>query len=163
MGGVGVTFPFARSLSVTLDKQNVTTQELILTTEAAWGENDFASIESNQPGYDPQTEQSGPMILAAAAENSATGGRLFVTGNSGFAIDENFDYSGNGDLLVNAIDWGASKEELISLTTADTVERTFVAPGNVQRMIMFAGAICLIPLAIILMGVSSWYARKKQG
>ena len=163
MGGVGVTFPFARSLSIALDKQDVTAQELILTSEAAWGETDFASIEANQPGYDPQTEQAGPIVLAAAAENSATGARVFVTGNSGFAIDDNFDYSGNGDLLVNAIDWGASKEELISLTIADSVERTFVAPGNFQRMIMFAGAICLIPLAIIIMGVSSWYARKKQG
>jgi len=163
MGGVGVTFPFARSLSLSLDKQDVTGQELILTTPNAWGETDFESINANQPNYDPQTEQVGPMVLAVAAENTATGGRLFATGNSGFAIDDNFDYSGNGDLLVNAIDWGASKEELISLTTADAVERTFVAPSNLQRMIMFAGAICLIPLAIIIMGVSSWYARKKQG
>ncbi|HKJ38861.1 MAG TPA: hypothetical protein VJ972_08805, partial [Anaerolineales bacterium] len=70
---------------------------------------------------------------------------------------------GNGDLLVNSIDWGAEKEELISLTSVIPTERTFVAPGSFQRMFMLAGTVCLIPLAIIIMGATSWYARRKQG
>jgi hypothetical protein len=30
-------------------------------------------------------------------------------------------------------------------------------------MIMLASAVCLIPLAILIMGAASWYARRKQG
>ena len=163
MGGVGVTFPFARSLSVAFDVQDVTVTDLIYTTDQAWGEKDFTSIEVGQPAYDPATESVGPMLLAAAAENTVTNGRVMVIGNSTFAVDSNFDFSGNGDLLVNSIDWGAEKEELISLTTASPTERVFVPPGAFQRMVMLAGAVCLIPLAILIMGAASWYSRRKQG
>ena len=163
MGGLGVTFPLARSVSVAFDVENVTVTDLIYTTDAAWGEKDFASIEAGQPSYDPETEAIGPMLLAAAAENTSTNGRVFVTGNSFFAVDSSFDAMGNGDLLVNSIDWGAEKEELISLTSVTPTERTFVAPGSFQRMFMLAGTVCLIPLAIIIMGATSWYARRKQG
>lgn len=163
MGGVGVTFPFARSLSVSYDVQDVTVSELILTTDQAWGETDYATIKANQPAYDPQTEKAGPLLLVASSENTTTGGRVLVIGNSTFAIDDNFDYSGNGDFLVNSIDWGAQKEALINLTTASPTERSFVAPGTFQRMLMLASSICIIPLAILILGISSWYTRRKQG
>ena len=103
------------------------------------------------------------MLLAATAENTVTNGRVVVIGNSTFAVDSNFDYTGNGDLLVNSIDWGAEKEEMIALSSVQPTERTFVAPGSFQQMVMLAGAVCLIPLAIIIMGAASWYARRKQG
>jgi len=163
MGGVGATFPFARSLSISTDIQEITVADLIYTTDAAWGEADFASIEAQQPVYDPQTEQAGPMLLVAAAENIATNGRVVVIGNSAFAADPNFDYTGNGDLLVNSIDWGAEKEELINLSSASPIQRTFVAPSPIWRNVMLAGSVCLIPLAIIAFGIASWYMRRKRG
>ncbi|HKI54031.1 MAG TPA: GldG family protein [Anaerolineales bacterium] len=164
MGGIGVTFPYARSLSISTDIQDVTVTDLYYTTDQAWGETDFASIQANQPQYDPDNEQVGPMLLAATAENSVTGGRVMVVGNSSFAVDSNFDYSGNGDLLINSIDWSAENEQLISLSSVGTAtERTFVAPGSFQRMAMLAASVCLIPLAIILMGAASWYTRRRQG
>jgi ABC-type uncharacterized transport system involved in gliding motility auxiliary subunit len=150
-------------LSVSLDNPDVTVTDLYYTTNAAWGETDFSSIEATQPSYDPETEQVGPMLLAAAAQNTITDGRVVVVGNSSFAVDSNFDYSGNGDFLINSIDWSAEKEELISLSSVSPTERTFVAPGSFQRMVMLAGAVCLIPLAIIIMGSLSWYSRRKQG
>ncbi|HSG44113.1 MAG TPA: Gldg family protein [Anaerolineales bacterium] len=164
MAGIGVTFPYARSLSVSFDVQDVNVTDLYYTTEAAWGETDFESVEASQPEYDPETEQPGPMLLAAAAENTVTGGRVVVVGNSSFAVDSNFDYSGNGDLLINSIDWSAENENLIALSpVGTTTERTFVAPGAFQRNIMLAASVCLIPLVIIIMGATSWYARRKQG
>ena len=163
MGGVGITLPYARSLTVSFELPNVLVTDLIYTTDQAWGETDFASIEAGQPAFDPTTELAGPMLLAATAENTTTGARLVVTGNSSFAIDDNFDFAGNGDFLINSIDWGAEKEELIALSSVQPTERTFVAPGAFQRMIMLATSVCLIPLAIIIMGITSWYARRKQG
>jgi len=164
MGGIGVTFPYARSLTVSFELQDVIVTDLYYTTEAAWGETDFVSIEAGQPEYDPENEQVGPMLLAAAAENTVTGGRVMVVGNSSFAVDSNYAYSGNGDLLINSIDWSAENDDLISLSPVGTsTERTFVAPGSFQRMVMLAGTVCLIPLAIIIMGAMSWYARRKQG
>lgn len=163
MGGVGITLPYARSLSVSFELPNVLVTDLIYTTDQAWGETDFASIEAGQPAFDPATELVGPMLLTATAENTITGARLVVAGNSSFAIDDNFDFAGNGDFLVNSVDWSADKEELIALSSVQPTERTFVAPGAFQRMIMLAASVCLIPLAIIIMGATSWYARRKQG
>lgn len=163
MGGLAVIFPLARSVSVVYDVPNVTVTDLIYTTEQAWGELDVDSIQANQPSYDPATETVGPMLLAATAENTVTDGRVVVIGNSSFAVDTNFGFSGNGDLLVNSIDWGADKEELISLTSVTPTQRTFVPPGSFQRLFMLAGAVCLIPLAIVIMGAATWYARRKQG
>ena len=163
MGGVGATFPFARSLTVSFDNPDVIVTDLIYTTDASWGETDFDSIQNSQPAYDPATETIGPMLLAATSENNTTGGRVMVIGNSSFAIDENFEFQGNGDLLVNSVDWGAAKENLINLSSADATPRSFVPPGAVQRIIILAGAVCLLPLAIIIMGVSAWYSRRKQG
>lgn len=163
MGGLGVVFPVARSVSVSFDIQGVIVTDLIYTTDNAWGESDFATIEAGQPAFDPALELVGPMLLAASAENTTTNGRLVVTGNSSFALDKFFGSSGNGDFLVNSVDWGADKEELIALSSVQPTERTFVAPGNFQRLVMLAGSVCLIPLAIIIMGAASWYARRKQG
>ena len=164
MTGIGVTFPYARSLTVSFDVQNVIVTDLYYTTDQAWGETDFASIEAGQPEYDPESEQVGPILLAAVAENTVTGGRVLVAGNSSFAVDSNFDFSGNGDFMLNSIDWSAENENLIALSpVGTTTERTFVAPGAFQRMIMLAASVCLIPLAIIIMGATSWYARRKQG
>jgi len=161
MGGLSVTFPVARSLSVAFDVQYVTVTDLIYTSDGSWGETDFASIQAGQPA--PDTEVVGPVLLAAAAENATTNARVVVAGNSVFAVDGNFDALGNGDLLVNFVDWCAEKEELISLTSATTTDRTFRAPGVLQRNIMLASSVCLIPLAIIIMGITAWYARRKQG
>jgi len=161
MSGLAVTFPVARSLTVSSDIPNVTVTDLIYTTDQAWGETDFGSIQAGQPS--PDTETVGSMLLAAAAENTVTNARVVVTGNSAFAVDGNFDALGNGDLLVNSVDWCAQKEELISLTSATTTDRTFRAPGALQRNIMLASSVCLIPLAIIIMGITAWYARRKQG
>ena len=164
MAGIGVSFPYARSLTVSFEQQDVITTDLYYTTDQAWGETDFASIETGQPEYDPENEFVGPMLLAAAAENTVTGGRVLVAGNSSFAVDSNFDFPGNGDFVLNSIDWSAENENLIALSPVGaTTERTFVAPGSFQRMIMLAASVCLIPLAIIIMGATSWYARRKQG
>ncbi|MCC6300035.1 MAG: GldG family protein [Anaerolineales bacterium] len=164
MGGIGATFPFARSLSLSTGFEGVTATDLIYTTEQAWGETDPSSIEAGQPAYDPKTEIVGPMLLAVAAENTTTKGRVVVIGNSTFAVNGNFDFAGNGDLLVNSVDWAAQKDELINLDTADPIARTFKAPASALRAnIMLIGSVCLIPLAIIGLGIASWYTRRKMG
>jgi len=164
MGGIGVTLPYARSLSTSTGIEGVTTTELIYTTDAAWGETDLASIEANQPANDPKTEKVESKLLAATAENSATKGRVIVVGNSAFATDANFDYSGNGDFLVNSIDWSAKKESLINLTMPDSTIRSFSPPQSPLWLnLMLVSAVCLIPLVIIVLGVVSWYRRRKKG
>jgi hypothetical protein len=66
--------------------------------------------------------------MAIAGENTLTGGRVVVFGNSIFASDQGFDAYGNGDMFVNSVDWTAEQENLASITPRTTTERVFNAP-----------------------------------
>lgn len=164
MSGIASIFPFARSLSVIeTGGGDVSVAPLVFTADASWGETDFEAIsEEKIPSYDPDSEQAGPMLLAAAAENS-TQGRLVVFGNSSFAQDSNFDAYGNGDMLVNSVDWVAEQESLINLSTSIPQERTFLPPSSLQLVLLIVTSLCLIPLAVIGAGVYTWITRRKRG
>jgi ABC-type uncharacterized transport system involved in gliding motility auxiliary subunit len=103
------------------------------------------------------------MTLAAAAENGTTNSRVVVFGSSTFAEDDNFDFSGNGDMFVNAVDWLAEKESLIGLTEGEATTRTFTPPGSLQFILTVVSAICIIPLVIIGAGVYAWVMRRRRG
>lgn len=165
MSGIASIFPFARSLSVNENGAgDASVTPLVYTADASWGETDFEGISENKiPSFDPESEQPGPMLLVAAAENS-TQGRLVVFGNSSFAQDEYFDtLSGNGDMLVNSVDWVAEQENLIDLTTSIPKERTFLPPNSLQLVLLIVTSLCLIPLAVIGAGVYTWNTRRKRG
>ena len=162
MSGVATIYPIARSLAIGETDKFVT--PLVFTAEASWGETDFTGItEEKIPSFDPATEQGGPMVLVAAAEDNLSSGRVVVFGNSPFAQDSNFDFSGNGDMLINSVDWVAEQENLISLTTTPPQERTFLPPNSLQLILLITTALCLIPLAIIGAGVYTWVSRRKRG
>ena len=80
-----------------------------------------------------------------------------------FATNAGYGWYGNGDLIVNSIDWAAKAENLISLTPKQTVNRTLVQPqGNTMGLILLASLIVL-PGVVIVAGVSAWLIRRKQG
>jgi ABC-type uncharacterized transport system involved in gliding motility auxiliary subunit len=164
MSGVASIYPFARSLSVNqTGAVDVSVTPLVYTAEGSWGETDFEGIaEEKIPSYDPEIELPGPMLLVAAAENTARG-RLVVFGNSPFAQDGNFDSYGNGDILVNSVDWVTEQENLIDLSTSLPQERTFLPPNSLQLVLLIVTALCLIPLAVIGAGVYTWVTRRKRG
>jgi ABC-type uncharacterized transport system involved in gliding motility auxiliary subunit len=103
------------------------------------------------------------LTLAAAAENRTAKSRVVVFGSSSFAVDSNFDFSGNGDMFVNTIDWLAEKESLIGLTENQATTRTFTPPGSLQFILTIVSVVCLIPLAIIAAGVYTWVMRRRRG
>lgn len=158
-----VTMPQARSLSITQAVENITQTELILTSTNSWGETEFTSAEGAQIAFDPEKDIPGPMVMAMAGENTATGGRVVVFGNSLFASDEVFDYLGNGNFFINAVDWSAEQENLINITPNTPTQRTFMPPNQIQLLIILLGSILVIPGLVVFAGISSWVARKRQG
>jgi ABC-type uncharacterized transport system involved in gliding motility auxiliary subunit len=164
MQGVAAIFPYSRS--ITVDTTNTTTSPtaLVLTIDQSWGETDFEALQNQQAlKYDEGTDILGPMTLAAAAENTASKSRVVVFGSSSFAEDDNFGFSGNGDMFINAVDWVAEQESLIDLTTNSQQERTFTPPGSFQFILTIVSTVCVIPLAIIAAGVYAWVLRRRRG
>jgi ABC-type uncharacterized transport system involved in gliding motility auxiliary subunit len=163
MQGIAAIFPYARSLTINTEVSGVTITPLILTIPSSWGETDFDTINQQALKYDEGVDRPGPMVLGASAENFSTGSRIVVFGNSSFPQDSNFDFSGNGDLLINSIDWLVEKEDLIGITTQDATVRTFNPPGSLQFILVVVSTVCLIPLAVSAAGFYTWVMRRRRG
>jgi ABC-type uncharacterized transport system involved in gliding motility auxiliary subunit len=163
MQGVAAIFPYARSLAVDSEASGVTATPLILTIPSSWGETDFQALEQQNLSYDEGLDYPGPATLGVAAENFDSGSRIVVFGNSSFPQDSNFDFSGNGDLMVNSIDWLIEREDLIGITTKNSTERSFNTPGSLEFILLVASSVCLIPLIIIAAGIYAWVMRRRRG
>lgn len=157
--------PQARSLRVSAQApSDVTLTELILTSNQSWGETNLGQLQSSKEiAFDEATDIAGPLTIAASAENTATKGRVVVFGNSVFARNEGFDAYANGDVFINSVDWAAQETDLINITPKTPVERTFNPPGQLPFMLILLGSVILIPGLVLLAGISSWLARRRQG
>ncbi len=163
MNNLVTFFPFSRSLEMSGSPEGVTLTPLIQTNERSWGETDFQSLSAGgQVGLDAG-EKPGPLTLAIAGENASTKGRVVVFGTSNFAVDQSFDAYGNGDLFVNSVDWAAEQEDLANITPKTPTERTFNIPGQFQWIMILLGSVFIIPGLVVLAGVSTWLARRRQG
>jgi ABC-type uncharacterized transport system involved in gliding motility auxiliary subunit len=165
-----IIMPQARSITLPNQPEGVTVSTLIQTTPPlsnaafSWGEMDYTvSAEGTQVQYDEGVDILGPLNMAVAGENATTKGRVVVMGNSYFARGQNFDQYGNGNFFINSVDWAAEQENLIQFTPRSTTERTFVTPNNIGRLMIFLGSICILPGLILVAGLATWWARRRQG
>jgi ABC-type uncharacterized transport system involved in gliding motility auxiliary subunit len=157
-----VIMPQARSITLDMGLENITTTELLFTSTNSWGEKNFITAEGSQISMDPE-DLPGPLVMAASGENSQTKGRVVVFGNSYFADDTGFDTYGNGNIFLNALDWAAFQEDAISITQYESTTRTFVPPSPWQLLVIILGTAQILPGLVILAGVLTWLARRKQG
>ncbi len=161
----GIDSRFFTAQSIKLGEspaQEISLTPLAQTFSDAWGETDFASVESNKISFDAATDLAGPLVLGVAAENYLTQSRLVVFGDSEFAGDAPYK-NGNGDILINSIDWAAEQEGLINLTPKNNIERTYNPPGTLGLVGIIVTAVCVIPILVIMAGASAWYARRRRG
>ena len=165
MQGLAALFPTARSVKVEGNFSGVSRTELVMTSDQAWGETDFQSLQGGQqaPKPDAGVDLLGPVPLVVVADNNSNQARLVVYGDADFAIDANFNQFGNGTLLINSIDWAAGQENLINLTPKDTVQRVLVPPARYTMGLILFGFVFLIPGAVLVGGVVVWIQRRKRG
>jgi ABC-type uncharacterized transport system involved in gliding motility auxiliary subunit len=164
MSTMGTGFQSARS--VTVDDSvgtDYTKTQLILTVDQSWGETDMASIQNNSVKYDQGADLVGPVSLAVVAEGKNNGGRLVVFGDSDFATNAYYGFYGNSDMIVNSIDWAAKLENLISLTPKTAVNRTLVQPQAYTMGLILLGSMVVLPGIVLVAGIGSWVARRRQG
>ncbi len=157
-------YPVARSLTIGSETADVQTTTLVSTVNRAWGETNLAEIDQGYLQFNAGADTPGPLVLGAVSENPTTGGRVIVFGDSDFATDSLFDVYGNGNMIVNAIDYAAGQEEYITLTRSEPINRRLsddVKQGTI--LILGAAFICLLPLLIVVGGVAAWLMRRAQG
>jgi ABC-type uncharacterized transport system involved in gliding motility auxiliary subunit len=161
MKGAATAFPLARSITTgTGDK--VTVEKLFSTSEnsAATSKLDIAGGELS---LDPKNDKKGPLTLGAAGTYS-TGqgnaqGRFVAVGSSGFAANNLLGFNGNRDLVLNMINWLSSDEDLISIRPKDPEDRR-LSLNRAQMNVILYSSVILMPLMVILAGVSVWWKRR---
>lgn len=159
MKGSVTGFPLSRSIEIH-DTPKTTVQTLFDTSRTSLATSDLSSSAINI--NDPKNKK-GPLILAAAG-TYATGkptseGRFVVVGCSTWATNGFIKFNGNSDLALNAINWLASDEDLISIRPK---------PANDQHITMTRAQLSLVritsqfvlPLIVIFFGVFVWWKRR---
>ncbi len=161
MGGLTSFFTYARSIE-TLEPapEGVTVTSLAESSTGSWGETD---LQSSPARYDEDSDTKGPLVLAATAEKSATGTRLVVVGDSDFVannvIGSISGALGNADLFLNAVNWLAEEEELISIRPKPpTARQIFLTPPQIN--FIFYSTVILLPLGVLAVGASVWWRRR---
>ncbi|MFH2102704.1 MAG: GldG family protein [Chloroflexota bacterium] len=154
----------ARSIIQLPGDAPATLVQLVQTTDRSWGETDMSLFSSGQAEFNGGVDTPGPLTLAIAVDDSTSGARIVVFGDSDFASDLFFDQYANGDMIVNAIDWAAEQEGMINLTTISTPsERMLILPSNITQLLIGISFLCIIPGLVVAGGVAAWFVRRIRG
>lgn len=147
-----------------LENPSVTRTELVLTGENSWGETDIEALtQGTSLQYDEGSEDRiGPLTLAVAVEDAASGARLVVIGDSDFASNADYPTSGNGDMIVNSIDWASKQEQLIDITPKQQTQRLLLPPSRQTIILILLGTVVALPGSIVVSGVIVGLRRRRM-
>ena len=159
MKGTATAFPYSRSLQVK-NGDKTTVDKLFESSETS-----LATEKLNSPRIDASDPKNkkGPLTLAAAGSyrtgKENTQGRFVVVGSSDWAANGFIPFNGNRDLAMNAINWLASDEELISIRPKDRDDRR-ITMTRAQLNWVGITSLGILPLAIVIAGVTVWWRRR---
>jgi ABC-type uncharacterized transport system involved in gliding motility auxiliary subunit len=152
-----------------------TAQNLVETTETSWAETDLKRLTSSgQVAREPSKgDKAGPISIAAAvaapvaqatppdpkAAQDVPETRIAVFGDSDFASNGLLGFQGNHNLFMNAVNWLAQQENLISIRPRDPQDRRVTLTARQQSLIRLL-AIFVIPGVILAAGVQTWWRRR---
>jgi len=93
------------------------------------------------------------------AEKVKQEGRLAVFGDSDFATNRYFNFSGNGNFFLNTVNWLTEEADLISIQPKTSSPRTIHMTATQGRMLFFVSLI-ILPLIVLVTGISVWMRRR---
>jgi ABC-type uncharacterized transport system involved in gliding motility auxiliary subunit len=159
MRGSAVGFPLSRSMQIkNADKTSV--EKLFDSSSSSLATYNLSSPEVSVA--DPNNRK-GPLTIAAAGtyntgkQNSQ--GRFVVTGSSSWAANRFLGFNGNSDLALNALNWLASDEDLISIRPKQQEDRR-VTMTRAQLIMVRAISQFVLPLMVVIAGTLVWWKRR---
>jgi ABC-type uncharacterized transport system involved in gliding motility auxiliary subunit len=154
-------FPLVRSITpAEMPADGVMLEKLLSTNQNSWGE---TNMKSGEAVFDEKVDLQGPVTLGVVVtkdlgENKKT--RLIVIGDSDFASNSYFGQQGNGNLFTNAVSWLAQDENFISIRPKNPDDRRLTMTEAQGRLASYI-SVLLLPLGILLAGVSVWMKRRR--
>lgn len=158
LNGYLTFFPLARSLTISSTQEsNHYATAILSTSPSSWAE---VNLESSPLEYNEGVDSPGPINIGVAAEDRESGARLVVFGSAGFVANENLlDEVANRDLFINAVNWLAEEDDLISIRPKrPTDRRLFLTP--LQNNITIFTTLVVIPASVFAAGIAIWWKRR---
>lgn len=180
-------FPGVRPLMPTQDPvPGVSVRPLVNSSQKSFANADKARVDykAAKSGYGPQTLMATSRINPSTVESGETllkrlrgedtgdantakpadpvarkEARIVVAGDADFATNSFYHVLGNGALFLNAVNFLASRENLIGLEPR-TYDLPYVSMTNTQMKGTFILSIILIPLLMAAVGVAVWWRRR---
>ena len=186
--GLATVFPTARRVSGKGDpKRGIVAEELVKTGPGSFTVPRLG-VQDNKLVFDPKEKKEGPVPIVTAvtvsldaymaeagkdkkedaqaakpaAEKDAKPkeAKIVVFGDADVASDAFIGAQGNGNLVLNAVNWLGGEQELISITPKRRIgEPLFVGEG--EGMFVRLLTVWTIPLFIFLAGAAV-YVRRRQ-
>jgi ABC-type uncharacterized transport system involved in gliding motility auxiliary subunit len=139
---------------------------IVLSTSQSWVEFDQKVSSLND------REQKGPLAIGAmviAGKQIAEEGpiesrgdkltRIVLIGDTDFAANAHFRNGGNGDLFLNAVNWLAEEEHLISIRPKHYSFRRLLVGKDTERFIRYS-SVGLLPALVLILGAVIWWRRR---
>jgi ABC-type uncharacterized transport system involved in gliding motility auxiliary subunit len=173
-------FPLLRAVkSIKIDDTNTT--EFLLTGANSWGETNLDALKEGKSQFDDKIDIKGPVSVAVIAtreisvkepeqktetdikKDSPTTknikeARLTVIGDSDFASNKYFNFSGNGDLFLNVTSYLVEEENLISIRPKERENKPLSLTSDQGMLVLMLGV--LAPALTIFFGVRIWWRRR---
>jgi ABC-type uncharacterized transport system involved in gliding motility auxiliary subunit len=179
--------PMTRSIDAAAASNDSTEiQTIAMTGDRSWAETTFPQsvrdAMENEPQLDQNQDTPGPVSVAVAIiadprerardlsaltpqelalrpEEHELKTRIAVIGNSIFAANAYFGLPGNGDFVMNALNWLAQEEDLIAIRPKSSDPR-LVQISLTEMWNIFIVTGVLVPLSILAAGVVVWWKRR---
>lgn len=161
----GVVISTARSVTRTVEQpEGLSVMPLVESSESSWGETNFEALSRQEAQFDAGEDPPGPLAMvmsveAEGAEGEEPNTRLVVCGDADFGANSGLTFGGNGDLFLNAVNWLAEEEELISIRPKPPVSRAMILSPVEIRFIQYSSVIFL-PAAVLVVGAVIWWRRR---
>jgi gliding motility-associatede transport system auxiliary component len=85
---------------------------------------------------------------------------LIVFGDSDFAANGSFNFSGNGDFFMNTISWLAQEKGLISIRPKEA-HFTPLFLSRAQGTVLMYVSLLFLPAAVFITGITVWKRRRR--
>ena len=154
-------FHAARSLAVT-KIENVTAVHLITTSDLAWGETNIEQMSSAGEVAPDVEDAQGKLTVAVSAENSFSGARLVLFGDTDFVSNSLITQGSNGRLWQNTVSWLDGEDDAtLGLIGINDVPRQ-VTISQSQLPWLQAISITLPATLLGFIGFGVWYLERKR-
>lgn len=158
-------YPVARTVQPSTETpKNVEATPLAFTGSGSWAETNLASLEKGETSFEAESDLSGPLSLATAAEmKDETGkpfGRIVVVGDSDFVTNAYLDLSGNRDFALAMIHWLTKDERAITINPRNPEFKPLFLK-DAQRTQLLMLVLGIFPLFFLLTGSAILIYRQK--